>query len=64
MFVIKKINSNLYVAKPGRGKSYTNTLKYAQKYDNRKHAEGCCCENERAISMESIINKLKQIIIL
>ena len=54
-YVIKKINTNLYVSFPGRENSYTNKLEYAQKFDCYEKALANCCGNEIVIDLNDIL---------
>lgn len=57
MFMLKRIPDGLYVAEPGRDKSYTHAIKWARKFATREAAEADrCIENEQVVSLEEEIN--------
>lgn len=55
MYVIKRIPDGAYVARSGRASSYTRALQHARPFATRELAERECCENERAVSVDSEI---------
>ncbi len=57
MYLLKKQGKNLYVAKPGRKKAYTNSIKCAQKFSTKEEAiVNSCIESEYPIDIDSLIN--------
>ena len=57
MYLLKKSGTNLFVSKPGRAKSYTNSIKHAKKFETRKEAISySCIENELPVEVNSLID--------
>jgi len=52
-YLIKR--GRLYVAKPGRKNSFTNSLAHAQKYDSFDHAKINACDNESVVSLDEVV---------
>ncbi len=56
MYVLKKVRKNLFVSKPGREKSYTSKLEYAQKFNTKEEAiQGSCILNEYPIDVGTLL---------
>lgn len=61
MFVIKKVGTNLYVAKSGFRSSYTTNLALARKFSTKEEAEGNrCVGNEMVVDLERLLDAVRQ----
>ena len=56
IYAIKNNKTGLYVSKPGRGKSYTNRIEYAQLFRTLEDAKKDCCGNEYLVEVSSYIH--------
>ena len=57
MYLLKKTGRNLYVAKPGRHNSYTNSIRHAEKFSTKEDAiKNSCIENEFPVEVSGLID--------
>lgn len=53
MYALKRTTDGLFVAKPGREKSYTNRIEHAQTFDTIEEARANSCqENEYPVEVK------------
>jgi hypothetical protein len=44
-----------YLTPPGSEHSYTDNVLYAQMFTSKTNAKAQCCENERVVTLESLL---------
>ena len=58
MYVIIRVTDKLFVSWPGTASSYTRMLQHARQWPTRETAEReRCPENERVISVDSVMGR-------
>ena len=54
-YVIVRNEDGKYVSLSGRQHSYTTRIEHAKTFSTREAAQGDCCGNEHAVSIENIL---------